>query len=196
MTSAWAQTEVEKAEQLGLIPETLQGKDLTASITRGEFAAVAVKVFENLSGTKALPIVNNPFTDTNDIEVLKAYGIGAVNGTSATTFTPNALLNREQCAAMLTRVFKRITLAGWTLDTDSSFTLSYTMPAKFADDADISAYARDSVYYMVANQIIKGVGSNMFAPKNTTTDQEARGYANATREQALAIAVRMVENLA
>ena len=48
---------------------------------------------------------------------------------------------------------------------------------------------------MVANEIIKGVGDNMFAPQNTTSEEEANGYANATREQALIIAVRMVENL-
>ena len=69
------------------------------------------------------------------------------------------------------------------------------MPARFADDADISGWAKDSVYFMAANKIINGVGDNRFAPRNITTDQEARGYANATREQALAIAVRMVENL-
>lgn len=194
-SSDWAKPEMEKAEEMDLIPEVLKNQDLTKPITRAEFAAVSVKVFENLSGGKAVPIVNNPFTDTKDVEVLKAYGIGAVNGTSAATFTPDALLNREQCATMLTRVFKRITLAGWTLDTDSRFKLDYVMPARFADDAEISDYARDSVYFMAANGIINGVGSNRFAPKNTTTAQEAQGYANATREQALAIAVRMVENL-
>ena len=193
--SDWAGTELMKAEELDLIPDILLDTDLTQPITRAEFAAVAVKVFENLSGGKAVPVVVNPFTDTKDLEVLKAYQVGAVNGTSATTFTPNALLNREQCAAMLTRVFKRITLAGWTLDTDSQFRLDYRMPARFADDADISDYARDSVYFMAANGIINGVGGNKFAPKNTTTAQEAQRYANATREQALAIAVRMVENL-
>jgi len=36
---------------------------------------------------------------------------------------------------------------------------------------------------------------NCFAPKNLAEDDEARGYANATREQALIIAVRMVNNL-
>ena len=56
----------------------------------------------------------------------------------------------------------------------------------------ISGWARDSVYFMAANKIINGVGNNKFAPKNTTTAEEAVGYANATREQALAIAVRMV----
>jgi S-layer homology domain. len=129
------------------------------------------------------------------VEVLKAYNIGAVNGTSTTTYAPDALLNREQAATMLTRVFKKITLAGWTLATDGNFSLDYTKPAAFADDADISAWAKDSVYFMAANGIINGVGSNKFAPKNVTSADEANGYANATREQALLIAVRMVQNL-
>ena len=193
--SDWAQDELARADELGLIPDCLDGVDLTADITRAEFAAVAVKVYEALSGTAAIPIVNNPFTDTSDVEVLKAYNIGAVNGTSATTYDPDALLNREQAATMLTRVFKKVTLAGWTLPTDSQFTLPYTKPAAFADDKDISDWAKDSVYFMAANGIINGVGNNKFAPKNVTTQEQATGYANATREQALLIAVRMVENL-
>ena len=193
--SEWAVAELERAEELGLIPDCLEGEDLTQDITRAEFAAVAVKVYEALSGTPAIPIVNNPFTDCNDVEVLKAYNIGAVNGTSATTYDPDALLNREQAATMLTRVFKKVTLAGWTLPTDSQFTLPYTKPAAFADDKDISDWAKDSVYFMAANGIINGVGNNKFAPKNVTSADEANGYANATREQALIIAVRMVENL-
>lgn len=193
--SEWALEELAAADELGLIPEVLQGADLTQDITRAEFAAVAVKAYEALSGTAAIPIVNNPFTDCNDVEVLKAYNIGAVNGTSATTFDPDELLNREQAATMLTRVFKRITLAGWTLATDGQFSLTYTKPAAFADDADISAWAKDSVYFMAANGIINGVGNNKFAPKNVTTEEQATGYANATREQALLIAVRMVQNL-
>ena len=193
--SEWAVTEIEKAEELGLIPEILDGADLTADITRAEFAAVAVKVYENLSGTAAIPAVINPFTDTNDVEILKAYNIGAVNGTSATTYSPNDLLNREQAAAMLTRVFKKVSIPNWTLATDSQFALSFEKPALFADDADISDWAKDSVYFMAANGIINGVGNNKFAPKNITTEEQANGYANATREQALIIAVRMVENL-
>ena len=193
--SEWANEELEKADAMGLIPDCLDGTDLTQDITRAEFAAVAVKVYEALSGTPAIPIVNNPFTDTSDVEVLKAYNIGAVNGTSATTYDPDALLNREQAATMLTRVFKKVTLAGWTLQTDSQFTLPYTKPAVFADDKDISDWAKDSVYFMAANGIINGMGDNKFAPKNVTTEEQATGYTNATREQALLIAVRMVENL-
>ena len=48
---------------------------------------------------------------------------------------------------------------------------------------------------MVANNIINGTGNNKFSPRATTTEEEARNYASATREQALLMAVRMVENL-
>lgn len=195
VTSTWSESEIDKAREYGLVPEILEHAVMTEPITRAEFAAVAVKTYESLSGVKAIPVVNNPFTDCADAEVLKAYNIGAVNGTSADTFSPDDLLNREQAAAMLTRVFKRVSLSGWTLETDGQFTLSYEMPAPFADDGEISGYARDSVYFMAANGIINGASGNNFAPKNVTSAQEAQGYANATREQALAIAVRMVENL-
>jgi hypothetical protein len=193
--SQWATAELKKADDLGLIPDSLRGADLTKPITRAEFAAVSVKVFEALSGTKAIPAVNNPFKDTKDVEVLKAYNLGITTGTAADKFSPGVLLNREQAATMLTRVFKKVSLAGWTIQTDSQFTLPYTKPAAFADDAKISGWAKDSVYFMVANDIIKGTGNNMFSPRAVTPAEEARNYATATREQALVIAVRMVENL-
>lgn len=193
--SEWAKEEITKAEKLELIPEILDGKDLTDEITRAEFAAVAIRVYENLSGSVATPAVINPFTDTKDIDVLKAYNIEAVVGTSATTYSPDDLLNREQLATMLTRVFKKKYIPNWTLSTDSRFALNYEKPTLFTDDESISDWAKENVYFMVANKIIYGVGNNKFAPKNTTAEEQSQGYANATREQALLIAVRMVENL-
>ncbi len=96
---------------------------------------------------------------------------------------------------MLTRVYKKVTMEGWTLESDSQFKLDYVKPAAFDDDEIISSWAKDSVYFMVANNIIKGIGGNKFAPKNTSSAEEAMLYANATREQALLMATRMVENL-
>lgn len=193
--SAWANDELAYADMLNLIPEVLVDTDLTQDITRAEFAAVCVKVYENLSGVEAIPAVNNPFEDCNDVDVLKAYNIDAVLGTSATTFDPDLLLNREQAATMLTNVFKKVALKGWTQATAGQYTLDYDMPAPFADDAKISWWAKDSVYFMAANEIISGTGNGCFAPRNITDRETAEGYANATREQALLIAVRMVNNL-
>jgi hypothetical protein len=195
--SDWAQPEITKAREMDLIPDSLmlEGIDYTKPITRAEFAAVSVKVYEALSGTKAIPAAVNPFADTNDVEVLKAYNAGIAIGVSATNFDPNAILTREQAATMLTRVFKRVTIPNWTLAADAEFKLTYIMPARFPDDAKISDWASDSVYFMASNGIIRGMTNGDFAPRNMTNDEEARGYANSTREQALAIAVRMVENL-
>ena len=196
-TSGWAgdQKVAEKAAEYGLIPDSLRGADWTKPITRAEFAAVSVKLYECLADKKADPAAENPFTDTKDAEILKAFNIGVTNGTSATLFSPNDLLNREQAATMLTRALKTAYVPGWTLPTDGNYTLGYTMPEKFADDELISGWAKESVYFMVANKIINGLGNNMFGPRNTTERETAMGYANATREQALAIAVRMVENI-
>jgi hypothetical protein len=193
--STWALSELEKANQLGLIPDCLNDADLTKPITRTEFAAVAVKTYENLTGAKVLHSITNPFTDTNDAEVLKAYSVGITSGTAADKFSPDVLLNREQAATMLTRVLKAARISNWTLATDSDYTLNFKQPTKFADDDLISDWARSSVYFMAANSIILGTGNNLFSPRAVTPAEQAANYATATREQSLIIALRIVENL-
>ena len=195
----WAKPELTEANGLGLIPTDLRTTDLTLPITRAEFAAVSVKVYEALSGVPAVPVEINPFVDTVDQEVLKALGAGITNGLSATEFAPGTLLNREQAATMLSRVFKKVNLPGWSLESDRDFAETFrtlfTMPEPFADDADISSWARDSVYFMASNGILKGMEGGTFQPRAVTEEQKAAGYAQATREQAILIAVRLVNNL-
>ena len=195
----WAKPELQLAESLGLIPKTLLDADLKLPVNRLEFAAVSVKVYEALSGEKAEMAWYNPFTDTSNEDVLKAYGVGITNGVSDTEFAPDQLLNREQAATMLTRVYKKLALQGWTLETDGQFTAAFrklfTMPEPFADDASISSWAKDSVYFMNSKGVIKGIGNGLFAPRAVTEEEKASGYAQATREQAILIAVRMVQNL-
>ncbi len=157
----WAKPELKDADSAGLIPADLRTADLKEPITRAEFAAVSVKVYEALSGLKAEPAAVNPFTDTADAEVLKALNVGITNGISDTEFGPAKLLNREQAATMLSRVYKKVAFEGWTLGTDGDFAEAFralfTMPEAFTDDADISSWARDSVYFMVYNGILKGM---------------------------------------
>jgi len=195
--SSWAGPELRRAAEQNLIPATLQPAyvDLTQPITRAEFAGIVVLTFENLAHTMALSTIANPFTDTHDPYVLRAFNTGLMVGVSDTQFDPNTPLNREQTATALTRAFKRATIPTWTFATDANYPLNFTWPALFADDANISDWARESVYFMAANGIILGTGNNMFSPRAATTEQQARGYAVATREQALIIALRMVENL-
>ena len=195
--SDWLRDELARANQLGLIPSSLQSADvdLRQPVTRAEFAGVVVNVYQTLANTTALPAVTGRFTDTNDPYVLRAYNAGLMVGVSPTAFDPHTILNREQAATALTRAFKRSTIPGWTFATDREGLLTFDWPARFADDANISYWANESVYFMVSNGIIHGTGNNMFSPRAITTAQQALGYANATREQALVIALRMVENL-
>ena len=172
--SEWAEPELKEASKENLIPEIFDEANLTKNITRKEFAHTVVKMYEKITGQKAVPIAKNPFTDTKDKEVLKAYNIGITNGTSDTTFSPDDLITREQMATMMTRA---LTKAGKDTSRPESAKL-------FADDSEFSGYARDSIYYMSSIEIIKGVGENKFNVKG-----------NASREQALAISIRCVKKL-
>ena len=172
--SEWAEPELKEASKQNLIPEIFDEANLTKNITRKEFAHTVVKMYEKITGQKAVPIAKNPFTDTKDKEVLKAYNIGITNGTSDTTFSPDALITREQMATMMTRA---LTKAGKDTSRPASAKL-------FADDSEFSGYAKDSIYYMSSIEIIKGVGENKFNAKG-----------NASREQALAISIRCVKKL-
>jgi len=174
--SGWAEEELNKANELGVIPELFNKQDLTQNITRKEFAHVAVKLYEKLTGNKATAIAKNPFTDTADTEVLKAYNIGITLGTSDTTFTPDALITREQMATMMTRA---LTKAG--IDT----TVDLNKVTKFADDNEMHSWGKESIYYMSNIEIIKGIGNNQFGV-----------LGNATREQSLLISERSAEKFA
>ena len=183
--SDWAEAEIAKAVEANLVPAEMLSDDMTAEITRAEFAAVAVKLYEKLTGTKAPEPRLIAFGDITDSEYMTyintAYVLDIVRGVSDTEFAPDASLTREQLATMLTRVIKKVTIEGWTIDDDANFQYDVEDVAKFADDADISEYANNSVYYMAQQSLVFGVDDTHFAPLST-----------ATREQAVAIALRAI----
>lgn len=182
--SDWAAAELKKAEEYSLIPPSLESADVSKPITRSEFASLSVKLYEALGKTELKAAETNPFSDTADAEVLKAYAAGITTGTSDTTFEPDALLSREQAATMLARTYSK------SMDKEAK---PSGTAEKFADDDFISDWAKDSVYFMAENGIINGIGEGKFAPQNVTKEQEDALYANSTREQAVAISVRMYE---
>ena len=182
--STWAKPELEKANELGLIPAILDGADMTRPITREEFCELAVLLYEKVTETTAAPASSNPFTDTTNSQILKAYALGITAGTSPTAFSPKTLINREQCAAMLFRTIK-----GIAPDAD----YSVQSVSDFPDQKNISAWAVDSTKYMSKLGIIKGDASGNFMPKATTSAQTAAGYGMATREAAILMTVRTYE---
>ena len=173
-----------QSDFVGIFPDSLRSADLTLPITRAEFAAVSVNTFVRMAQMAVEPYSPNPFTDTSDRDVLRAYAAGITSGVTATTFNPNANLTREQGAVMLARAYKRLIYPEWTLARDAEFPLHYDRPAFFTDDALISNYALNSVYFMNLHGIIQGRADNSFGPQDTMT-----------RQQALVIAVRMLDNL-
>lgn len=184
--STWAKPELEKANELDLIPDILKGADMTKPITREEFCEIAVLLYEKSKNMEAEAASSNTFTDTTNSQILKAYKIGITAGTSPTTFSPKVLINREQCAAMLFRAIKSI-------KTDGDFSLSDAKD--FPDQQYISSYAVEASKYMSKIGIIKGDSVGNFMPKATTTVQEAAGYGMATREAAILMSVRSFEKI-
>ena len=184
--SSWAKTEIDKAAEYGLIPNSLKSADLTKSITREEFAELGVKLYEQTAKAAAAAASPNPFTDTSNPEILKAYKLGITSGTSATTFAPKTLINREQCAAMLFRTINAIHPGG---------DYSITGIPDFPDQKSISAYAVTPAKYMSKLGIVKGDAKGYFMPKATTTAQTASGYGMATREAAILMSVRTYDKV-
>lgn len=186
ITSQWAKEEVNEAHGAGLVPYLMVDEDLTEIITREKFAAIAVHLYQNLSGdyfdvVMSRDITDTPFTDCSENSdyssyIAAAYELGITKGTGQTTFSPQDNISREQLATMLFRVLE---LAGnegaYTID--EMFDINSVR--KFYDDADISDYAAESVYFMAENGIIKGVDGAHFAPLD-----------NATKEQAILISLR------
>ena len=170
--SDWATKELEDALNNALIPEVLYNEDYTQNITRAEFAAVAVKMYEQITLKSAIPTEKNPFTDTSDSEILKAYALGITNGTSATTFSPTHLITRQEMATMMVRALEKAGV---------STSVNLNTAKKFADHAKIESWALNGVYFMSNAGVIKGKGNNTF---------DVLG--NATREEALAISIRSV----
>ena len=148
--SSWAREQVEEAVAAGLVPSFLQTK-YTQAATRAEFCALAVELYETVTGTTITKIL--AFSDTTDINVKKMAGLGVVNGVGDGKFDPNGTLTREQAATILVRL---------------ADAMGHPLPqagAPFADNASIGSWARDAVGRVKAGGIMDGVGSNTFNPK-------------------------------
>lgn len=186
--SGWAQEEVEKAWDAGIMPFSPYVTNCAKGMTRAQFAAMTVNLYAAMIGESAWDLkvsgeisTEHPFTDVDynttdfDEEVGMAYNLGFVKGsnTAGTLFNPQGTLTRQEAAVMLGRVYTKVHGAIPTVSNTS-----------FADDKDVADWAKSEVAFMSSKEIVKGVGSNRFAPKNTLPIQEAVVMAN-----------RMLENL-
>jgi len=152
--SSWAHEGITEAIGLGLVPQTLQSQ-YTQTTTRAEFAALAVALYETVTGRAITERAT--FNDTSDINVQKMAGLGVVQGVGDGNFNPGGTITREQAAVLLARL---------------AYAIGQPLPAAaptFADNAQISSWAVDGVGQIQAAGIMTGVGDNIFAPQDPYT---------------------------
>ena len=118
-------------------------------------------------GTRSVTEGVCPFTDVvpgswYEQAVLWAAETGITAGTSATTFSPNDELTREQLATFLRRY-----AAYKGLDVSASADLS-----GYTDAGSISDFALESVRWAVAVGILKGTSGTTLSPKKSATRAE------------------------
>lgn len=168
----WAREQVDSAAVKGLMPDSL-GDDFTVNITRAQFAALSVKLYEAMSGEEAPAPGGSPFSDTTDPAVIQANALGIVDGKGDGKFAPDDLVTRQEAALMLSRAYTR--LGGGIPKVEAT---------TFADNNKVASWAMDAVAFMSDNKIVNGKGDNKFDPQGSASIQEA-----------MVIALRMFENL-
>ena len=152
--------------------------DTTFSPNAAMTRAMLVTVLYRLEGEPAVSgrsgFSDVTFNSYYEDAVTWAADNGIVNGTSTTTFSPNANVTREQMAAILYRYaqYKKY-------NTAASSSLN-----GFTDQASVSGYATASLEWAVAEKLVNGSAGKLMPT------------GNATRAQVAAILHRFVENVA
>ena len=173
--SDWFYDDVVFAYENGLFSGT---SDTTFSPNTSMTRAMLVTVLYRLEGQ---PAVNgrSGFSDVQyngyyEDAVTWAADNGIVNGTSTTTFSPNANVTREQMAAILYRYaqYKKY-------NTAASSSLN-----SFSDHTSVSGYAVASLQWSVAEKLVNGSNGKLMPT------------GNASRAQVAAILHRFAENVA
>ena len=146
------------------------------TLTRAETVCLLYRIYCNAYGT---PTVSGsyPFTDcTNsswyDTELTWAYQNGIINGTSATSFSPNNEITRQELAQILYNY--AVLFNG---DSVSSNSL-----ADYTDEDSIASWAKDAVNWCIENSIFSSTSTsqNTFSPSTIVTrSQSAVVFENA-----------------
>ena len=162
----------------------LLGSDYTKAITRGQFAALAIRYYETLMGDitgedYTIPVNSGDdvFADcSGDENMAKAFTLGILGGynsapdRSGVYVGPNDLITREQAATMLTRLmecliddFNAVGRTGWTI--------WYADNLPFTDT--ISDWAYDGVRAVYGVGAMTGTSSTTFSAKDNYTIEQS-----------------------
>lgn len=110
--SAWYAGPVEIAYRQGAIADRGGRFRPDDPITRSEAASMLVRALGYGSLAGVIQNVTLPFKDvhTNNGYIFMAYGFGLMDGTSLSTFSPNAHITREQAAVIIMRLHEKLRL--------------------------------------------------------------------------------------
>ena len=143
-----------------------------SDVTRAMFVTVIYRM-EKEPQTESCAFTDVERGSYYENAVAWANANGIVSGISQECFAPNEPITREQMAAI---IYRYAAFKGY--DVTAGGSTAYT------DNGDISDYARDAVIWAAEKSVMTGNTDGSFAPK-----------ANATRAQAAAVFMRMLENL-
>lgn len=177
--SDWASETIKKAEQMGIVPQSIQNTKAQNAISREEFCAVSLKLYENISGKPAPQNKVSPFTDTDSSIIASASELGIIKGRGNGIFDPYSTITRQEFCVMLSNVITAIEQKPYISDTKKV--------SEFDDSNMVSEWAKDAVESIVSNNIMTGSlkpdGKRLLEPLKTTS-----------REQAIVMSVRFAEN--
>ena len=162
----------------------LLGSDYTKAITRGQFAALAIRYYETLMGNitgEDYTIAVNPGDDvfadsTGDTNMAKAYTLGILGGyNSADTRSgvyvgPNDNITREQAATMLTRLMEKLIVAFDSVGR-TGWTVWYADNLPFTDE--IADWAYDGVRAVYGVGAMTGTTGTTFSAKSPYTIEQS-----------------------
>lgn len=160
--SEWAEPELQEALTNHLVYEEIMS-NYKQNITREEFCTLSVLLYEKFTRNDA-KIDLDPFVDTDNPYVLKAYNLGIVNGISDTEFAPSKSITRQELCVMIYRTLK-------ASDFDTSIDMSKDFP--FNDTHLIADWAIGKVKYCYHNDIIHGTSYKILDPLSNTTREQA-----------------------
>lgn len=156
--SDWAEPEIAQADEIGYI-DSVKQIPMQNNIKREDFCNMIVDFCETYLG-KELSKTGNPFKDTENEKVIKAYANGIITGVSSNEFAPNNEITREQMCAIMTRASK-------FLKPDVQFGEGI----KFSDMNQVSDWAVEGVNAMSGLGIVKGDGYSITPKSNTSVEQ-------------------------
>jgi len=97
-----------RADSLGL-PAAWASAYQDDPLTRAEFAALAVSVYENVMGHTVR--LRRLYTDTEDRNAQKMGGLGVIGSTANKTFSPNAAISREEAMVFLLNLLENMNVS-------------------------------------------------------------------------------------